>query len=278
MGYVFAQGANAGPGGDNASLLEAPNTGPTNQQPQLGGTPWGAESLANALSQAGVNAQSRQAAQVGAPVGMNPGAMGAQQQGLAQLQAQANGQAPSAAGIGQSVGIGQGLGSAFAASRMGAPGAGAALGAMGSQAIGAGGAGRARELDAAQQGLIHGQGAMASQAIQQQQQDQRVALAQAQIAQQQMQSNNASQIGLQGLAGSALLAQLQADTTAGVTQYGNAAKIGVQGIEQGSQNMGNLIGAGSQAAAGAGSLASQYWGQPQVNADTGLTDKQENNY
>lgn len=250
--------------------------------PELGGAGGpGADSLANALSAYGASAQNRQAAQINAPTGANPAALAAQQQGMAALQAQANGTAPSAAGIGQSAAINQGLGAAFAAQRGGAMGAGAQLGGMGAGAIGQGGAGAAQQQLAAQHAIMQGQGAMTGQAIQQQQQDQQVALAQAQNQLAQQGSNNQAQLGYQNLATNALLAQLQSDTSQQTGAIGGNAQLAVQGIGQNAQNFGNVVAGGAQAGGAGLSLAQNYWNQPQQqapNADTGMTDQQENGY
>jgi hypothetical protein len=252
--------------------------------PQLGSTPGGAETLANMYAQAGADAQSRQAAQINAPSGADPMALAHQQQAMALMQRQANGGAPSAAGIGQSAAINQGLGAAFAAQRGGMVGAGGALGGQNMGAIAQGGAGRMGEYGQAMGGLASGANDMSGLAVGQAGQDQRLALHQANLTQQQQAANNQSQLGFQQLGTNAGLSQLQADTSWQLAQQGSANSIGIQNLKNNAETNGMLLDSGMNAASSLGSLAAQYNQStyapqaPQVNQDTGMTDQQENNY
>lgn len=228
--------------------------------PELLGQQGGAEQLGNALSQYGAAAQGRQAAQINAPTGQSVGAVYAQNAAAQMLQQQAQGNAPNAAAMQMSANMDQGLGAAYAAQR-GNPLAGVTadrtMNLANSGYLGQGAAGTMAFTQQGQQGLNALYNAQGKQAIQAQNQDQQLALAQARIQQQQQASNNASQLAYQGMANSDLLAQLNADTNTQVAQYGDAAQLGVQNIQQQAAMNNALIGAGAQGASAFGSLAAK---------------------
>ncbi len=240
--------------------------------PQLLGENGGAETLANQLAAYGANAQNRVAAQIAAPAGANPQALANQQQANALLAQQASGAAPNASAIGMSAGMDQGAGAAFAAGRggtgFGATNAGRGIAGVNQGLIGQGGAGTMQQVQAGQQGLTSGLNTLGAQSIQQQQQDQQVALAQAQLTQQQQAANNQAQLGYQGMATGALQAQLQSDTSQQMAATGDASQVAVQGIQQQAALNNALIGASASGAAGLGTMAAQFNNSSGTNVNT----------
>jgi hypothetical protein len=234
------------------------------QVPQLTGTTGGAESLANALGQYGQQAQNRQAAQIQAPSGANAQTQQLQQQSLAALMAQQNGTAPSAATIGMGAGLGANLGGAYAAMRggglAGAQGAPSGLGTANASGIGQAGTARGQEIASGINAYGQGLNAQGSFANQQMNQDQNAALAQATLDQQQLAANNQSQLGYQGMATSALLAQLNADTNTQVANIGDAAQLGVQNVQNQAAMNNALIGGAASGAGALGTMASKFGG------------------
>lgn len=219
--------------------------------PQIGGQLGGAESLANQLSAYGAEQENNAAPVISAPSGAS--AVGSRNQDLAVQAAQwaADGNTPSAANIAMSQNLNNGIGATYAAAR-GGQGA-QAIAANSNNAAGAvqqAGAARNQELNVAQQTVDQGINNRTGASNQQGSQDQKVALAQAALDQQQLATNNSAQAAYQNMATQTLIQQLQSDTQYNLANMGDASQLQIQNINNQAGINNNVMGGALGAAQG----------------------------
>lgn len=229
--------------------------------PSFGQAPGGATAVANQLSQQGASFQGRQATDLyNEGVNINPymdrnaAARAQQQANLASLQAAAQGKAPSAANTQMGMGLDSSLANAYANSRANGPmGAAqaqnASVGGM-NNVVAQGGAGRAGELNAAQNAYTNGLSGITTGDIAQQGLENSMGIKNAQQAQQVQAENARMQLAYGGMAEQTLEDQLAANTGTRTANMGYVTQNAIANFNNQQQTTNALVSAGTGAAAG----------------------------
>lgn len=233
--------------------------------PTYGQVPGGANVAAQQLAQQGASYQGRQASNLynegaAAPalqpyIQRNADARAQQIANLSTLQNAAAGNAPSAARIQMGQGLDSSLSNAYANSRAGGTPMGATLAQNAAtpglnNIVAQGGAGRAQELNAAQntyQGALSGlsRGDIAQQGL-----ENSMGIEQAKLNQAMQGENSRMQLGLTGMGEQALEDQLASDTGASTAAQGYATQASLGAFNNQQQTTNALISGGFGAASG----------------------------